>query len=160
MSNFHDNQTSERAKYTSTRNTRAREIHEHVKYTSTRDSVDTRRYRKFRKIFTLPPRVCVCIFVSRSRGSAKTGASCSPRLRLFPRQQFSFSQIKNLQLTLHNERLCTHLKLSEARSRMEDVSTLTPCGSPTSLFALFALRVPSSSVNGFLKIDVVLAKRS
>ena len=31
---------------------------------------------------------------------------------------------------------------------------------PTLLFVLFALRVASSSVNAFLKIDVVLAKRS
>ena len=41
---------------------------------------------------------------------------------------------------------------------MEDVATLTPCWSPTLFFVLFALRVPSSSVNAFLKIDVVLAK--
>ena len=54
---------------------------------------------------------------------------------------------------------CTHLKSSEKRSRMEDVPTLTPCWSPTLFFVLFALRVPSSSVNAFLKIDVVLAKR-
>ena len=31
---------------------------------------------------------------------------------------------------------------------------------PTLLFVLFALRMVSSSVNAFLKIDVVLAKRS
>ena len=76
---------------------------------------------------------------SRARGRAQTSASCSPRFRL-----------------------CTHLKLSEARSQMEDVPTLTPyaCGSPKLLLVLFALRVPSSSVNAFLKIDVVLAKRS
>ena len=43
---------------------------------------------------------------------------------------------------------------------MADVPSLTPRGSPTLLFVLFALTVPSSSVNAFLKIDVVLAKRS
>ena len=56
--------------------------------------------------------------------------------------------------------ICTDLKLFEARSRMEDVPTLTPCGSPTLLFFQFALTVPSSSVNAFLKIDMVLAKWS
>ena len=146
VSNFHDNLTSERK-------IRAREIHEHVKYMSTRDSVDTRPYRKFRKIFTLPPRVCVylCIaFEGKSANSCFVLASLSPvclkdAKKIAPVLQetiFFFTNKEPLSLLLLNKRLCTHLKLSEARSRLEDVPTLTPCGSPTSYLSYLHLECP------------------